>query len=70
MPYDPARRLQTALDLFDLGVAVMAQRIRREAPDASDEAVRRRLRVWLQSRPGAEQGDGVGRPGTWPRIRL
>ena len=70
MSNDPARRLQTAFDLFDLGVAMMAQRIRREAPDASDEEVRQRLRVWLQSRPGAEHGDGEGRPGTWPRARV
>jgi hypothetical protein len=69
MSHDPASRLQTALDLFDLGVALMAQRIRREAPDASEEEVRRRLRVWLQSRPGAEQGDGVGRVVAWPRTR-
>lgn len=38
-------------------------------PDASDEEVRRRLRVWLQDRPGAGQGDGVARPVAWPRTR-
>jgi hypothetical protein len=25
------------------------------------------LRAWLQTRPGAKNGDAKGRPGSWPR---
>lgn len=60
MSHDPARRLLTALDLHDLGVAMMRQRLRRENPDASEEELRSRLQGWLHTRPGAEPGDGVG----------
>ncbi len=67
MSHDPARRLLTALELHDLGVAMMGQRLRREDPDASDEDIRSRLNAWLHTRPGAELGDGVGRAVPWPR---
>lgn len=55
-------RLRAALDLHEDGVALMRQNLRRAHPDAPDEEIERRLGAWLRERPGAEHGDGVGRP--------
>lgn len=60
MSTDEAARLRTALALFDDGVALMRQNLRRAHPEASGEEIERRLRSWLRQRPGAEHGDGVG----------
>ncbi|MFW5925373.1 MAG: hypothetical protein ACOCV4_04355 [Myxococcota bacterium] len=57
-----AARLRTALDLFEAGVAMMRQKLRREHPDAPAEEIQRRLGRWLHTRPGAEHGDAEGRP--------
>jgi hypothetical protein len=62
MTTDEAARLRAALALFDDGVALMRQNLRRAHPDASEDEIERRLRTWLRDRPGAEHGDGVGRP--------
>ena len=64
-PSTPAQRLRMALSLFDDGVAIMRGNLRRRHPDADEEELRRRLREWLYDRPGAEQGDGCGRPRSW-----
>lgn len=64
-----AERLRIAFDLHEAGVRMMRQTLRRRHPDASEEEVQRRLIAWLHERPGAEHGDAVGRPGTWPRTR-
>jgi hypothetical protein len=63
----PGGRLAIALELADLAVAMMAQKLRREHPDASAEEIERRFRDWLRTRPGAEHGDAWGRPIPWPR---
>ena len=63
----PAQRLRTALDLFEFGVDMMRQRLRRETPEATEGEIQTRLVAWLQQRPGAELGDGAGRPARWPR---
>lgn len=65
----PAQRLRIALDLFELGLDMMRQKLRRETPDATEDELQAQLVAWLQERPGAELGDGVGRPGHWPRLR-
>ena len=62
-----ARRLLTALELHDLGLALMKQRLRRENPGASEETLKEMFLAWLHERPGAEFGDAVGRPVPWPR---
>lgn len=62
MSTEEAARLRTALSLFDDGVALMRQNLRRAHPDASEAEIERRLRLWLRERPGAEHGDGVGDP--------
>ena len=53
---------RTTLDLFDTGVDLMRQNLRRQHPQANEDAIDRRLRQWLRERPGAEFGDAPGRP--------
>jgi Rv0078B-related antitoxin len=60
-------RLRTAFDLFTAGERMMRQNLRRRHPDASAAEIEEMLWKWLMQRPGAEYGDGVGRPVTWPR---
>lgn len=62
MSDDAAARLRAALEMFDDGVALMRQNLRRAHPDAAEDEIERRLRAWLRHRPGAEDGDGVGTP--------
>ena len=62
-----AARLRMALDLFETGVEMMRQKLRRDHPDLADHEVEARLGAWLRERPGAEFGDAAGRPATWPR---
>jgi hypothetical protein len=54
--------LQTTLDLFDTGLDLMRQNLRRDHPQANEDEIDRRLRQWLHQRPGAESGDCPGRP--------
>ena len=62
-----ARRLRTAFELFEAGVRMMTERLRRRHPEASTAELEALLREWLLSRPGAEAGDADGVPDTWPR---
>jgi Rv0078B-related antitoxin len=63
----PAARLQAALDLFEVGEAMMRSRLRRERPDAAEAEITAEIMAWLQRRPGAEFGDF---PGPASRRRL
>jgi hypothetical protein len=60
-------RFRLALDLYELGEALMRQRLVRENPGMPADEIEARLAAWLQSRPGAEWGDADGRPEAWPR---
>lgn len=62
-----AARLRMALSLFETGVEMMRQKLRRDHPGLADHEVEARLGSWLRERPGAEFGDAVGRAVTWPR---
>ena len=57
-----ARTFRLTLDLFDAGVQLMRQNLRRRNPAADDQAIERQLLSWLRERPGAEHGDAAGRP--------
>ena len=57
------------MDLFEAGVSMMRQNLKRSFPEADEEEIKMRLRQWLQERPGAEYGDCEGRPVPWPRSR-
>lgn len=53
-------RMCVTFELFDAGVALMRQNVRRRHPDASDAGLEERLTQWLHHRPGAEFGDSAG----------
>jgi hypothetical protein len=61
-PMRPEEKLRLALDMFDTGVDLMRQRLRREHPELDLAAIERLVEEWLSTRPGAEHGDGVGIP--------
>jgi hypothetical protein len=60
-------RLRLALDMHDFGVEMLWFAIKRENPESTDSEVTGMLNARMRIRSGAELGDGVGRPGTWPR---
>ena len=62
-----AARFRTTLGLFELGEAMLRQKLRRKHPLADEADIEAYAREWLERRPGAENGDGVGRPVAWPR---
>jgi hypothetical protein len=64
-----ADRLQIALDLYDDGEAMMRQNLRRRFPRATEAEIEARLTEWVQTRPGAEDGDADGRPVPLPQPR-
>jgi hypothetical protein len=53
---------RTTLDLYQAGVELMRQNLRRRCPECNDDEIDRLLSRWLQERPGAEFGDCPGRP--------
>jgi hypothetical protein len=53
---------RATLDLFQTGVDLMRQSLRRRHPEAAEQELDRLLREWLLERPGAEAGDSAGRP--------
>ncbi len=63
----PADKLAATADLLEFAIEARRGRFRREHPDASDEDIELLVDAWLQERPGAEHGDGPGRPVPWPR---
>jgi hypothetical protein len=73
MPDDSAEalatRLRVALDLCELGESMRRAQLRREHPHATSAEIEALLVRWLQTRPGAEYGDGWGRPLSWPPAR-
>lgn len=66
---EPGAKLRLACDLFDAGVAMMRQTLRRRLPAAPESAIADALAAWLRERPGAEHGDAPGRLREWPRSR-
>lgn len=56
-----AAAFRTTVDLFEAGVAMKRQSLRRSHPEASEGEIERRLQHWLHERPGAEHGDSPGR---------
>ena len=63
----PTEKLRITFALIEVAERMLRQRLRREAPGISEEALEERVAAWYARRPGAEVGDGVGIPATWPR---
>jgi hypothetical protein len=61
MPHSVAGAFRATLDLFETGLDLMRQNLRRSHPGAADEEIERLLHEWLLDRPGAESGDCPGR---------
>jgi hypothetical protein len=64
MPSTPnaSRAFRLTLELFETGIRVMRQNLRRAHPQADEQEIDRLLRAWIRERPGAEHGDCTGRP--------
>lgn len=62
-----AERFRTTLALFELGEAMLRQKLKRKQPQATEAEIEAQVQEWLERRPGAEHGDGMGRPVAWPR---
>jgi hypothetical protein len=62
-----AEKLRLALAMSEDGFNMKRQQLRRRFPEADESEIDRMFRAWLQERPGAQYGDGVGRLSTWPR---
>jgi hypothetical protein len=56
-------RMRIAFDLYETAEQMMRQNLRRRNPDATEEEIEQGIQEWLLRRPGAEHGDGPGRPG-------
>ena len=63
----PATGLRLALELTDFGARMREQRFRREHPDADEATIRSFMNDWWLDRPGAPDGDAVGRVVSFPR---
>jgi hypothetical protein len=59
--------IEIALELHALAEAMLRQRLRRSHPTWTRASIEAEVAKWRVARPGAEHGDAVGRPGTWPR---
>ena len=57
------KRMEITFDLYQASEEIMRQNLRRRNPGATEEEIEDGIRAWLRKRPGAELGDGVGRPG-------
>lgn len=64
-----AARLRVAFDLYDTGLAMMRQNLRRRFPGESETAISRRLLEWRLRRADAPDGDAEGRLVPFPRPR-
>lgn len=55
------RTFRLTLDLFETGIRLMRENLRRADSGAHEQEIDRKLRLWLRERPGAEHGDSPGR---------
>jgi len=62
----PAERFGAILELYDFSIRQMRANLRRRFPNEHTAQIESRLAAWLTSRPGAENGDAVGRVVTLP----
>ncbi len=60
----PLEKMQITFDLFEASLRIQEQNFRRSHPHATEAEIEELVAAWLQHRPGAEHGDGEGRPGS------
>ncbi|MBI5851947.1 MAG: hypothetical protein HZB39_13115 [Planctomycetes bacterium] len=65
----PGEKLRLSLRMFEYGCSMMRENLRRAHPLVDDAGIEELLRAWLRHRPGAQDGDCVGRRVEWPRVR-
>lgn len=58
----PEEKLSLAFELFESGIDIMRQNLRRRYPAEAPDEIEARLEIWLRTRPGAEHGDAAGPP--------
>lgn len=66
-PTPDQRRFRIALELHELGVAMMRQRLSMEQPQASSEELDRLVRDWLGAPRTGAHGGRFFREIQWPR---
>lgn len=62
--HDPGvmQRMAQMEDLFQTALLMIRQNVLRRNPEAGEEEIDDAIRAWLDRCPGAEHGDGEGRP--------
>ena len=58
----PLQRVRAVFDLYETAELIMRQNLRRRYPLATGDEIEVLLERWRRNRPGAQYGDGVGRP--------
>jgi hypothetical protein len=61
-PKSVAESFQVTLDLFETGVALMRQNLRRRHQEVDEREIDALMDAWLVERPGAKGGDAEGTP--------
>src|SRR5205823_3564721 len=62
-----AARFRTVMELFEAGVDLQRQNLRRQFPDADEATIEARLKSWLLREN--EPCDADGKTIKWPRVR-
>jgi hypothetical protein len=62
-----AERFEMAMELCEVAEQMLREKLRRSHPGLPDAEVEALVDAWFMERPGAEHGDGEGRPVPWPR---
>jgi hypothetical protein len=68
-PGAKAARLRAAFELCALAESMRRAQLSRQHPEATAEEIEALLISWLETRPGAEDGDAWGRAISWPPSR-
>ncbi len=58
-------RMRLTFDLCQTAEAMKRQSLRRRHPDLDAQEIEKLMDEWRLTRPGAEDGDGPGRPAPW-----
>jgi len=61
----PGERIEAALEMWEDGMCIMRENLRRRRPQASDDEIEDALVAWRRDRPGDADGVVVA----WPRHR-